>query len=423
MNYFEEAYNLITRFKGNAYLGGVDVLRQSGSMVARGGQKAAFVVRAYRGSETHLETIREAVAKAGVAIIGEITGAGPNAPREDLFRMAGDLAELDYDVLVSFGGGSNIDAAKAADVLVRLGGEIDDYFGTGLVSRTIDESGRTLTPHVSFQTVASSAAHLTKYSNITDVANGQKKLIVDEAIVPLYAVFDYAITHTTPRDLTIDGALDSIAHSLEVLYGAVGNPNYELIERIAITGISLVVNYLPIALENPTDETAREALCLAADLGGYSIMLGGTNGGHLTSFSLVDILSHGRACAMLNPYYTVFFALAIEHPLQVIGKIYHKAGYTSADLVNLSGRELGIEVAKAMFAFAETVGFPVSLSEVNGFSQEHIERALTAAKNPQLKMKLKNMPIPLNASMIDDYMHPILDAAATGDLSIIRNVQ
>ena len=47
---------------------------------------------------------------------------------------------------------------------------------------------------------------------------------------------------------------------------------------------------------------------------------------------------------------------------------------------------------------------------------------LTAAKNPQLDMKLKNMPVPLNASLIDEYMGPILNAAKTGDLSLIKNI-
>ena len=53
---------------------------------------------------------------------------------------------------------------------------------------------------------------------------------------------------------------------------------------------------------------------------------------------------------------------------------------------------------------------------------EHIERALTAAKNPQLDMKLKNMPVPLNATLIDQYMGPILKAAQTGDLELIQNL-
>jgi alcohol dehydrogenase class IV len=152
-------------------------------------------------------------------------------------------------------------------------------------------------------------------------------------------------------------------------------------------------------------------------------MLGGTNGGHLTSFSLVDILSHGRACALMNPYYTVFFAPAVEGPLQVVGRIFKQAGYIAEDLSRLRGRDLGVAVANGMFAFARAIDFPTTLGEVEGFTQDHIRRALTAAKNPQLKMKLENMPIPMTAEMIDAYMGPILEAGKTGDLSLIKNVK
>ena len=79
-------------------------------------------------------------------------------------------------------------------------------------------------------------------------------------------------------------------------------------------------------------------------------------------------------------------------------------------------------VAEAMFNLAEKIGFPVKLGDVDGFQNAHIERALTAAKNPQLKMKLQNMPVPLTAEMIDEYMRPILEGARDGDLSVIRNV-
>ena len=183
-----------------------------------------------------------------------------------------------------------------------------------------------------------------------------------------------------------------------------------------------MVNYLPRAIENPQDKEAREALCLATDLGGYAIMLGGTNGGHLTSFSLVDILSHGRACAIMNPYYTVFFAPAIQEPLRLVGKIYRDAGLTTVATESMSGRDLGVTVAEAMFELARRIGFPTRLSEVEGFTQEHIERALTAARNPQLKMKLENMPAPLTADMVDEYMRPVLEAARDGDLALIKDV-
>jgi len=75
-----------------------------------------------------------------------------------------------------------------------------------------------------------------------------------------------------------------------------------------------------------------------------------------------------------------------------------------------------------MFAFAKRINFPTRLTEVKGFTQGHIDRALVAAKDPQLKMKLENMPVPLTAEMVDEYMGPILTAARDGNLSLIKNV-
>jgi alcohol dehydrogenase class IV len=337
-------------------------------------------------------------------------------------RIAGFLRETGPDVIVSFGGGSTIDAVKAAEVLRTLGGDVEAYFGTGLVTQALAQPGKALTPHVAIQTAASSAAHLTKYSNITDVHTGQKKLIVDTAIVPQRPVFDYEVTFDAPPSLTADGALDGISHSLEVLYSAVGKPDYDRAAAVAREGIGLVVNYLPRVMAQPRDVEGREALGLATDLGGYAIMIGGTNGAHLTSFSLVDVLPHGRACGMLNPYWTVFFAPAIEAPLRLVGGIYRDAGYTGADIERLRGRDLGVAVAEAMIAFEQAAGFPTRLADVPGFTAEHSARALAAAKNPQLKSKLENMPVAMTAEMVDDYMGPVLEAARTGDLNVICNV-
>ena len=422
MKNFKPAYDLLQQFKGEAYLHGIDVLPKIGPVTASQGQKAALVRDAFPGSKPFLEVIRGSLARAGVQILAEVDGAAPNAPRQDVYRITDALKELTPEVIISFGGGSTIDAVKAAEVLRTLGGGIDDYFGTGLVSQALAARRASLTPHVAIQTAASSAAHLTKYSNITDLTSGQKKLVVDGAIVPARPVFDYRVTFGAPASLTADGALDGISHALEVLYSAAGKPEYASIEAVAAECIRLVVNYLPVVLANPLDAQGREALGLATDLGGYSIMLGGTNGAHLTSFSLVDILSHGRACGMLNPYYTVFFAPAIQAPLQVVGKIYQEAGYTQARIEKISGRELGLAVADAMIAFEKKVGFPSRLEEVPGFTSEHITRALSAAKNPQLKMKLENMPVRLTAEMVDEYMGPVLEAARTGDLDRIKNV-
>jgi len=422
MNQFKHARALLKEFKGESYVYGAGVLSKVGSIAGAIGKRAVLVRGTFNGSDKFVSSITESLAAAGVQLVATIKGPRPNCPREDLFHIADQIKNADPEVIISFGGGSTIDSAKAAEVLRTLGGEVDDYFGTGRVTEKLQRSGKSLTPHIAIQSVASSGAHLTKYSNITDLASGQKKLIVDESIVPGHPMFDYAVTYKAPRDLTSDGALDGIAHCLEVLYGAVNKPYYEKAKKIASIGIDLVVRYLPRVIEDPGDKEAREALCLATDLGGYAIMVGGTNGGHLTSFSLVDILSHGRACAMMNPYYTVFFAPAIENPLRLVGNIYRKAGLTSADINRLKGRDLGIAVAEAMFELAKRIGFPTQLSEVDGFTEEHIRRALAAAKTPQLKMKLQNMPIPMTVEMIDEYMKPILEAARDGNLAFIKNV-
>ena len=421
----EKANNLLKKFKGSDYTFGIGVLDQIGAIASQFGKSALLV-----SNTTYLKPVADKVigslknreiSLAGNRIVPDVK---PNNPREDVYRLESYILHFKPDCIIVIGGGSSIDGAKAANVLATLGTyspEIEDYFGTGLVSKTLKETGKKLYPLIAIETSASSGAHLTKYSNVTDPTVGQKKLIVDEAIIPTRALFDYQATTSMPPVLTIDGALDGIAHCLEVFYG-ISKDKFALVKEITETAIELILNYAKKAINNPMDLEAREALGLATDLGGYAIMIGGTNGAHLTSFSLVDIASHGRACGLMNPYYTVFFAPSIEKQLQAVGGVFKKAGFIVEDLSSLKGRKLGLAVAKGMVAFSKNLGMPVTLTELPGFNDEYIKRALAAAKNPQLDMKLKNMPISLNASLIDEYMGPILEAAKTGDFSLIKNM-
>ena len=422
MDTFSVADAYLKEFKGDNYAHGLNILSQVGNEVAKYGQRAVLFADQFSGSQPFLKQITDSLEQAKVALLTVEQGASPNCPREDLYRITECLNRFDPDVIISFGGGSTIDAVKAADLLHILRGNIDDYFGTGLVSQALEKASKKLVPHIAIQTASSSAAHLSKYSNITDLKTGQKKLIIDSAIIPTYPVFDYGVTLNAPHSLTADGAMDGMSHALEVLYSMVGQSQYQYIKSVAIECIRLVVSYLPKVMADSKDLEARIALGIATDLGGYSIMLGGTNGAHLTSFSLVDILSHGRACGMLNPYYTVFFAPAIQDPLKAIGRIFKQAGYIHNSIENLSGRDLGVEVAEGMITFQSKIGFPTRLKDVPGFEDAHIERAINAAKNPQLKSKLENMPVRLTAKTVDQYMLPILEAAKNGDLSLIINV-
>ncbi|MBN2244523.1 MAG: iron-containing alcohol dehydrogenase [Candidatus Aminicenantes bacterium] len=417
----QQARTLIDEFKGTAYIYGLNCLHRIGPLAAPYGKRILLITSLNQRDSKNYNTITRSLSEAGLEICAETPSARPNSPRQDILRMKEEILLSSPDAVLVASGGSGIDAAKAALVLADLGGDFDDYFGVGKVTERIGKTGKQLRPCIAVQTASGSSAHLSKYSNITDLSTHQKKLIVDDAIIPPVSLFDYSLTISMSPDFTCDGAFDTLAHCLEVYYGA-PPAIFPKAEEIALIGIELITAYLKKAVDSPTDSEAREALGLAADLGGYAIMVGGTNGAHLTSFSLVDILSHGRACALLNPYYTVFFAPAIRPHLEKLGELLSRYSLMETPAPTITPLVLGREVAQGLIALSRSVGFPITLKEIPGMTESHIIKALEAAKNPQLEMKLKNMPVPLTAEMVDEYMEPILRAAYTGDFSLIKNM-
>ncbi|MCK4646299.1 MAG: iron-containing alcohol dehydrogenase [Candidatus Aminicenantes bacterium] len=417
----EKARALIDEFKGKNYIYGTGCLERIGELAEPLGKRILLVTNLQKRAPDIYQTILKSLSHSGLETIRTILSSRPNSPKEDVLKIKEEISRENPDCVLAASGGSGIDATKAALVMAALGGDIEDFFGVGKVSEELHNQEKKLLPYAAVQTASGSSAHLTKYSNITDFRANQKKIIVDEAVVPPRALFDYRLTQSMSASFTSDGAFDGLAHCLEVYYGA-SPVSFEKIENIALTGIELIVASLEKAVSEPSNMEAREALGLATDLGGYAIMTGGTNGAHITSFSLVDILSHGRACALLNPYYTVFFAPAIQNQLEQLAYLFSKYGLMSKPSPNLSSRELGLAVAKALISLSKRVGFPTTLSEIDGMSKAHIEKALQAAKNPQLEMKLKNMPIPLSSGMVDEYMRPVLEAALSGDFSLIKNI-
>lgn len=419
-----QAAELLRQFKGDDYVFGPGCLDRLGQQVAACGSRCVAVLGG-GGKEWGRRVdgaVRSALVSAGVELIGQpVRGARPNAPREDVLRIAEALRSRRPDVVLAVGGGSVIDAAKAAAACAVLGDDLDELFGVGRVSERLGAAGREMLPVVAAQLASGSAAHLTKYSNVTDLARAQKMLIVDDALVPPRAIFDYGWTVTMSRDFTMDGALDGVAHCLEVLMGT-GEEALPAARRVCLLGIELIVRNLKSAVADGSDLDAREALGLGTDLGGCAIMIGGTNGAHLNSFSLVDLLPHGRACAVMNPYYAVLFARAIEPRLREVGEIYRAAGYLRADLDALAGRDLGLAVAEGMLALSRQIGFPTALSQVEGFSDAHVARCLAVAKDPKLAMKLQSMPVALSAENVDEVMGSVLQAAATGEIALVKDM-
>jgi alcohol dehydrogenase len=421
----DKAAALLREWKGDAYTFGLDVLDNLGKACKKLGRNCLLVSSTKPRNKALNEKIIALLKEQGINTAGggAAPGASPNAPREDVYRLETYILHYQPDFILAVGGGSAIDCVKAANALASLGGtltpEIDDYFGTGVVSAALRKDGKRLRPLAVLQTSASSGSHLTKYANVTDMRNGQKKLIVDESFVPALPFFDYALTATQPLSLTIDGALDTIGHTFEVFCSAQAE-TYDKTAQLAETAIDLVAANIKTLLNDPGNLQAREAIGLASDLGAYALMIGGTSGAHLTSYSLVDITTHGTACGVMNPYYAVFYSRAIQKQLRVAGGVFKKHGFLSDDLQRLDGGDLALAVARGMISFNSSIGAPVKLSDIKGFGEDHIKKALHAAKDPQLEMKLRNMPIPLTADNVDTYMEPILRAAAAGDMSLIK---
>ncbi len=413
---------LIAQFKGDSYAHGPGAIERAGEMAGRIGQSFLLV----RGSSCEkngmLDGLEESFREAGLDISNRCMGAAPNSPVEDVLRVRDALLSADPEAVVGLGGGSLIDALKGSITLACLGGTREDYYGVGKVTRALHESTEELLPFLAAQTASGSAAHLTKYANITDMNTMQKRLFIDEAVVPPVSLFDYNGTVTMPAEFTKVGAFDGITHLLETYFGADPEGDlFPIMDEVALAGLELIISSLPGALKQPESEELRESIGLGTDLGGYAIMIGSTNGPHLNSFSLVDLMDHGKATALLMPYYTCFFAPAIPDRLLRVGRIYQRYGYIDPgeSLDDLRGRELGLVVGRGMAALAESVDFPTTLDQVDGYTEEHQRRMLSAARDPSLASKLQGMPIPMRPQDVDRYMGSVLEAARTGDFTRI----
>ena len=114
MNLTEKAGKLLDEFKGGAYLYGAGVLDKVGARAAGLGKKPLLIADRFPGSDAFIEEIISSLKAAGLTEVPIEAGAGPNCPLEDLARIADRVKAYDPDVIISFGGGSTIDAAKAA---------------------------------------------------------------------------------------------------------------------------------------------------------------------------------------------------------------------------------------------------------------------------------------------------------------------
>jgi alcohol dehydrogenase class IV len=328
-------------------------------------------------------------------------GVEPNPSKETVYRIAYRVLAGGFDCMLAVGGGSAMDAAKAAGILATAKeGELDDYFGVGLASAKIDR----IMPLIVVPTTSGSGSEVTKFSVITDTRLGVKKLMIDPAIVPREAVLDPELTYTCSPHVTRVSGLDAMTHLIEGYFNEVDEGADPQCNERSLLGLKLLFAALPGVLENPDDKEGRKQVAMASLLGGTVLFFKQAGGPHLNSFSWCNVMDHGEACAVMLPYYGAYYAPVIAQKMKNVSE---------AMGISDSGNAAK-DFAEGLLNFYEKLGFPLTLKEFDDFSEALIEKAVNDAS--QNKMKLEAMPRPIPLEDSTRVLRTIIEGAYNGSL-------
>ena len=214
------------------------------------------------------------------------------------------FTEGKYDALVSLGGGSPIDTAKAIGMLAANGGRARDY-------KVPNEIPRKSPPHLAIPTTAGTGSEVSRFTVVTDSETDEKMLIAGAPLVPTAAIVDFELTMSMPARLTADTGTDSLTHAIEAHVSRKANA---FADAFALIAMKTIWAELPTVFREPGNRRARESMMLAATQAGMAF----SN----ASVALVHGMSrpigahfhvpHGLSNAMLLPAVTAFSVKAAE---------------------------------------------------------------------------------------------------------------
>ncbi len=301
---------------------------------------------------------------------------------ETVEKMADFLKQTTPDTVVAFGGGSVIDAAKAALLMNSTNYPLDKLFGVNQWSNANPE--KTLPRLIAVPTTSGTGSEATPYSNIVLKQANVKKLIVEKESIPATAIISPELTYSMPPELTRATGCDALAHLLEGFLNVNADNNYAPVNQWAKTGIELVVKNLSSAMQNVPE--ARKALAYASLLGGMTIRYKSTGLPHLCSFSWFGRIAHGDAVAILLPECWKYY-LANE-----------RVAARTMELAQIFPGTTPLEVIESFENFLDSVGLPGGLSAWSGIDAELIERTARSGAENRMKLELAPHPVPLEKS-------------------------
>lgn len=281
-----------------------------------------------------------------------ITDVVPEPPLDIGNKIVNQTRQFSPDLVIGIGGGSALDIAKAASVLVENEGAIEIYLNlTG--DREILYPG---VPKILIPTTSGTGAE------VTDIAvfslEETKDVITHEYLLADYAIIDPKLTLTLPPKVTAASGIDALTHAIESYTSIHATP---ITEKISLEAIDLIVNHIRTAVWNGNDIEAREKMSLGSLLAGLSFYNAGVAGVHALAYPLGGLfkISHGESNAVLLPYvYDIIWPSCLDK----VSKIANIFGIPTE---NRNKRDVVLELIKHLQYLIKDIGLPSNIQTYN----------------------------------------------------------
>jgi alcohol dehydrogenase class IV len=324
---------------------------------------------------------------------------------------AGFLAGGNFDALISIGGGSVIDSAKAALLLAAHGGTVRDYLAPP-VGNGQPVPGPVL-PHIACPTTAGTGSECTPISVIRINELETKFVVCSNHLMPTVALVDPQCCDTLPERVVASSGFDLLSHALEC-YTARAYTQHAHVEkpsaRIPIQGanpfsdmaareaLDIAGRYLVRGVRDNSDHEARDQLMWGATLAGMAFGNAGTHLPHALSYGVTHLMAdittegypvpspfvpHGISVIVTSP--AVFRYTAEAAP----DRHLDAATALGANLSGATPDDAGEVLAGRMIELMKDTDMPNGLGGV-GFADEHVS-ALAASAERQ-KRAILNAP-------------------------------
>lgn len=213
----------------------------------------------------------------------------------DVLRAREESQRIGCDLIIGFGGGSAIDAAKAVSAFLTNPGDPLDYLE--IIGR-----GRPLThpatPCIAIPTTAGTGAEVTRNAVLGSTEHGVKVSLRSPLLLPRVAIVDPELTFDLPKALTASTGLDALTQLIEPYVSTRANT---LTDGFCLDGIRRVARSLEKVCTQPHDPAGREDMSLASLLGGLALTNAGLGAVHGFASPIGGEFKapHGAVCGAL----------------------------------------------------------------------------------------------------------------------------